>query len=475
MSSRSATAPSLSSADSIAPAGSIDPAGFSPVKLSAEGLHELAVQAFRTGNRGRLSLCEALRVLDETRLFIDLGFPGLVAYADAYFQLRRSETFEHVRVAKALMRLTLLREAFGQGSIGWSVLKAVSRVASVDSQESWIEFAQQNGVERTLAEARDALRSRRDTPRDSSYGLPNLDQKLVLRFSRSDMEKVRSWLEGHCAVVAEGTGSDDVSLEQAILFLCERGTVLDPQSDRAAGDGHERGHRHGVAYRAQIAYQQCPDCRKSRVATRDGFVEVSAGEVERFEGSAEQVAIDGPTPPGLRRRVMAREGGRCGNPRCRNRADHCHHIVFRSQGGKTELANEVAVCVTCHALVHAGLLRVSGDVGENLRWAPISCADSLKRGVSSGRAVADRLPVLHLVNESAVADSHCGPRVAQSAVADAPGVAGDGPNRDDLAQGLIRLGVPVGRSRLLIDAAIAALPRAEPSEAEILRQAIRSI
>jgi len=219
------------------------------------------------------------------------------------------------------------------------------------------------------------------------------------------------------------------------------------------------------------------------VATRDGFVEVSSDEVERFEGSAEQVVIDGPTPPGLRRRVMAREGGRCGNPRCRNRADHCHHIVFRSQGGKTELANEVAVCVTCHALVHAGLLRVSGDAGPNLRWVPISCADSLKRGVSSGSAVAtrlgspqaDRLPVLHLVNESAVADSHRGPHVAQSAVADAPGVAGDGPNRDDLAQGLIRLGVPVGRSRLLIDAAIAALPRAEASEAEILRQAIRSI
>ena len=67
--------------------------------LSAEGLHELAVQAFRVGNRGRLSLCEALRVLSETRLYLDLGFPGLAAYADTFFQLRRAETFEYVRVA----------------------------------------------------------------------------------------------------------------------------------------------------------------------------------------------------------------------------------------------------------------------------------------------------------------------------------------------------------------------------------------
>ena len=77
-------------------------------------------------------------------------------------------------------------------------------------------------------------------------------------------------------------------------------------------------------------------------------------------GCAEPIVIDGPTPPKLRRQVLAREGGRCGTPRCHHVADHCHHIVFRSQGGKTKLANEEAVCGTCHALIHAGVLRVSG-------------------------------------------------------------------------------------------------------------------
>ncbi len=172
-----------------------------PVRLSAQRLHELAVQAFRTGNRGRLSLCEALRVLHETRLFFDLGFPSLAAYAGVFFQLRRAETFEHVRVAKALIDLTELREAFGQGRLGWTTLKSITRVASVDSQADWLDFVRQNGVERTLAEAKDALRSRRDTPREGSFGLPNLDQKLVLRFSRSDMEKVRIWLEAGCGSV----------------------------------------------------------------------------------------------------------------------------------------------------------------------------------------------------------------------------------------------------------------------------------
>ena len=148
----------------------------SPVGLSAQGLHDLALEAFRIGNRGRLSLCEVLRVLNETRLYLDLGFPSLTAYADAFFHLRRAESFEHVRVANALVELTELREAFLQGRVGWSALKAITRVASVASQNSWIEFVSRNGVERTLAEAQDALRRGRDAPRDSSYGLQKFDR-----------------------------------------------------------------------------------------------------------------------------------------------------------------------------------------------------------------------------------------------------------------------------------------------------------
>ena len=447
----------------------------SPVGLSAQGLHELAVQAFRTGNRGRLSLCEALRVLSRTRLFYDLGFPSLAAYADAFFQLRRAETFEYVRVSKALGDLTDLREAFGQGRIGWSALKVITRVASIGSQDSWIDFARRNGVERTLAEARDALRSRRDTPRDASFGLPNLDQKLVLRFSRSDMEKVRKWLEGACATVAENTGAEETSLEQAILFLCEQGVIACASGSVGVGAGQSA--------RAQIVYQSCPDCRRARMGTRDGFVEVAPEEVDRYSGSAESVVIDGPTPPRLRRQVLAREAGRCGNPRCGHQADHSHHIVFRSQGGKTDLANQVAVCVTCHALVHAGLLQVAGSADDGLRWSPVASEHSLERDVAAERAVADGLPVLRLVTEP----TKCGtsgtpgtpgtPRTSEDIAAQSSNADSDYElvNRDDLACGLNRLGVPAARSRQLIDAAILALPRAEISDENVLRRAIRSI
>jgi hypothetical protein len=379
-------------------------------------------------------LCEALRVLHETRLHLDLGFPTVSAYADAFFQLRRSEAYEYVRVAKRLQELTELREAFAQGRLGWSVLKAISRVASVASQTSWIDFVREHGTERSLAEARDARRRGRNTPRGASFGLPNLDQKLVLRLSRSDLHKVRTWIESACGMIAESTGAEEVSLEQAILFLCEKDMASDPSPSP----------------RAQVVYQCCPDCRKARVGTRDGFVEVSPEEVERYEGCAEQVVIDGPTPPRLRRQVLAREAGQCGNPRCHHRADHCHHIVLRSRGGKTKLANEVAVCTTCHALVHAGLLRVSGQADDELRWLP----------------AADRLPVLRVLAGGAGEESACADSVAAN---------GHSLDLDDLTRGLMRLGVPAMRSRRIINAAIEEIPPGEATEAGVLRRAIASL
>jgi 5-methylcytosine-specific restriction endonuclease McrA len=244
-----------------------------------------------------------------------------------------------------------------------------------------------------------------------------------------------------------------VSLEQAVLFLCERGMAHEIAYETDAD-------RRDESFRAQIVYQHCPDCKKARVGTRDGFVEVAAEEVARYEGSAERVVIDGPTPPGLRRGILAREAGRCANPRCDHRADHCHHIVLRSRGGRTEMANEVAVCVTCHALIHAGLLRVSGRADGALGWSPVAPDDSLAREVASGAAVADRLPVLQLEpRESAIADSPCE----------------HAPDLDDLAHGLMRLGVPAVRSRRMIDAAVGSLPRGEITEASVLRRAIASI
>ena len=61
----------------------------------------------------------------------------------------------------------------------------------------------------------------------------------------------------------------------------------------------------------------------------------------------------------LCRQVLDRDGWKCRNPRCGFRGNlHCHHILFRSEGGDDVSWNLVAVCNECHDKIHAYALYI---------------------------------------------------------------------------------------------------------------------
>lgn len=74
---------------------------------------------------------------------------------------------------------------------------------------------------------------------------------------------------------------------------------------------------------------------------------------------------------------MERAGWRCeferDGQRCEARAEECHHMRRRSQGGTDDLSNLLAVCLAHHRWIHAnvaeamalGFLRRSGNTGEH--------------------------------------------------------------------------------------------------------------
>jgi len=71
----------------------------------------------------------------------------------------------------------------------------------------------------------------------------------------------------------------------------------------------------------------------------------SAGRVEADRGWA-----------ALRLAVFDRDRGECValcSPRCTGRAEHAHHMLRRSQGGRDEADNLVSLCSGCHDFVHA--------------------------------------------------------------------------------------------------------------------------
>ncbi len=67
-----------------------------------------------------------------------------------------------------------------------------------------------------------------------------------------------------------------------------------------------------------------------------------------------------------REAVRKRDKGRCVVPGCKEKAHHMHHIVYRSRGGKWRSENICSLCPAHHALVHAGVIRITGNADDEL-------------------------------------------------------------------------------------------------------------
>jgi len=174
--------------------------------------------------------------------------------------------------------------------------------------------------------------------------------------------------------------------------------------------------------------------------------------------------VDNPNTTRITRQVLTRDGLRCANPACDRRLHLMgHHIVFRSLGGRTLLFNETAVCDLCHAMIHSGRLTVTGTHESGLTWTPRPVDPTVKvRDAESLRARLDEL--IHSI-PSVPAPTGAGlqllPRPAPA--------QGEFTHVDcpawvlDLAEGLVRLGIPRAESRHRVREAFAALVAAGSS------------
>lgn len=64
--------------------------------------------------------------------------------------------------------------------------------------------------------------------------------------------------------------------------------------------------------------------------------------------------------------VKRRDKGKCVVPGCKERSEHLHHITYRSKGGKWRSENIASLCVSHHAMVHAGRIQIAGNADDHL-------------------------------------------------------------------------------------------------------------
>lgn len=323
---------------------------------------------------------ELLRI-HKHRWHLRHGCKTIAEYAEKTCGLRPRLTRELVRSAQILEELPVLATAFAEGDLAWSKVREVTRVATAETEQEWLEYGQEHSCRQVDAAVAAAVRGDRPPAPGTPLG-ETKRVRLTFEVEAVTAERLRAALTAIGVVLdSEREGheraNDDARLDAMARMVCER-----LASEEAAPS----------AEAFQVVVAECPICKEMthllrallRPVLRNGLAAPAAhghGE-EQVVAPERQAQIrcdsvvietDGTrqrsVPARTRRQVVARQRGICAVPGCESRLWlDVHHLLPFAQGGSHQPANLCATCPSHHAAIHAGGLGIDRGSDGELRF-----------------------------------------------------------------------------------------------------------
>jgi len=306
----------------------------------------------------------------------ELGYGSFTEYIDRLFGYAPRLTHEKLRVAEALETLPELGRELQSGSVTFSQVRELTRVATSETERVWLERARgctSRQVERLVSGRKPG--DVPDSPADPALELH------VLRFEVKG-ETLATFREAIAQLRrAAGKHLDD----DAVLLLLARYVLGGPADEGRAS--------------YQIGMDVCEDCGRARQLADGELIDVSTAVREMAKCDAQRLAADRNMPPrdrqtaveghahvgttterkleraaqdvapATRRQVLRRDHHRCQVPGCTHATFvDVHHIETRAEGGMHEANNLLTLCGAHHRAVHEGTLRISRAADESLSF-----------------------------------------------------------------------------------------------------------
>ncbi len=312
-------------------------------------------------------VCRWLSCAERLGVHRRAGYASLREYAGRMLGLRGRQTEERLRVGRVLAELPALDGALASGSLSWSAVRELSRIATAATEVAWIEWAK--GRPARAIEKAVASRLPGDGPRDAGdasriqHRLSFAVRPETIALFRDLQARVRSDLGGHV--------DDDTLLFEIARRALHSGSGGGPDDDGRAS--------------YQVAVSRCDACGRASIDAGGESVVVDPAvaamfecdhqHVGRVDGSSEEATSPhvGPgtpsprgratqtIPPAIRRQVLRRDRRRCIVPGCANHQFlDVHHLDKRSEGGGHDPERLAALCGAHHRAVHEGRLWIDG-------------------------------------------------------------------------------------------------------------------
>jgi hypothetical protein len=339
---------------------------------------------------------------------------------------------EKVRASLALTELPQISEAMGRGELSFSKVRALTRVATPETEGELLSVAR----EMTTAELEKCIRAWRHISRDEEAKLEKVNYRRR-RFSvvpdESGAYVVRGVVtpevgallmravEAASDALFNAEAKEETTPEQrradALGLLAERAmaagfggeeNVSAETSGRTDGNPAPLSGTHAERYQVVLHLDPAtlsPRGQPGRSNLEDG-TRVSAETSRRLCCDSSVVKVlrgpDGEVldvgrrtrtiPPAIRRALEVRDGG-CRWPGCGLRFTAAHHVEHWAEGGDTRLGNLLLLCAFHHRKVHEGGWKALYNEKDDtaLFFGPKGVLRYTRRGVeriTSGSAVS---------------------------------------------------------------------------------------
>jgi len=361
----------------------------SPAGPAGVPLERLEAQICELAGHLAAATCRFLVLLadfDARRGWASWEMTSCAAWLSWKCQLSSGTAREHVRVARALRDLPVIRARFAAGRLSYAKVRALTRIAAAATEAGLAELAgpmtasqleRFARAHRQVSAADDAearLRRRlawrveEDGSLSGTFRLPPLGGAVLLTALRAACADLAGDPPGDVpaetpaapdaaaadALAADGPPPAAVAAVRTSSELAD-GLVAVAESFLA---GKVAGADDAEVYQVVIhagagALTQGPAAAAAPAAQMPGCTAVLSWMTHGDGGTVLALGRRRRTPgTAIRRAARERDGGRCRFPGCESRRVDLHHIRHWARGGRTDLDNLVSLCPRHRAAVH---------------------------------------------------------------------------------------------------------------------------
>jgi len=311
--------------------------------------------------------------VDRRAAYRDEGATGMEPWVVERFGVSTPTARAYTHVAERAWDLPHLVTSLSEGEISFDKLRAVSDVATPETDREVLERARECSVRQLGELARSASGATEAHPDRRFVRFNDRHRTVTAQLPADSYAEVRSCLEGRarkipsdgetpwdqrlCDALVETIRSSGGGSASASPYLVVAHVPLDALID-------ESGETTGLA--GELETDDLISRETVRRIACDATIAIAVDDDvghTMFEGRARREPTD------AQRREIKRRDRHCRFPGCTNATfTNAHHVKPWKTGGKTDIDNLALLCLHHHRRVHSGGWRMSGDANGVLTF-----------------------------------------------------------------------------------------------------------